>query len=72
MSFLPKEQRRVNIVMIDGEVHSGQVFAYEGERIVDLMNDDRKFIPFFDKNNREVIVINKSQIRAINLFDEEG
>ncbi len=64
--YIKKARYPVTLKLMDGEVVDGFVYMQVDERLVDMMNDDRNFVPFEDKD-REMHVINKSSISKIKI-----
>lgn len=65
--YLDKEARRVRLLLADGREIKGRMFIRQGDRIVDLLNDTRDFLPFEDEES-SIIVINKASI--VGVFDD--
>ena len=59
-----KDQRLVRVRLIDGTEVKGKIFKVQGDRVVDLLNDSRQFIPFED-DETSIIVLNKAAILGI-------
>jgi hypothetical protein len=70
-SYLAKVKHRVHIILTNKEVLDGFIFTMHDERIVDLMNDKRGFIPFHHGDRKNMIVLNKEQIRSIENRQEK-
>jgi hypothetical protein len=68
-SSLVQKKLRQEIVlrMKDGTVLLGRIFLGFNERIVDVMNEVRNFIPI-ELDTKEIILIAKSEIGYIDLF----
>ena len=64
--FIQKDRYPVLIKMVDGEIAEGFVFMQQDERLVDMMNDDRTFLPF-ETHERQIYVINKATISKIKI-----
>ncbi len=54
----------VEVTMSDGSSVRGNFFLNPQERIVDMLNDDRRFLPFADEEGI-IIVLAKSAINSI-------
>lgn len=73
MSFEKTEIRRqrtrlmVRFCLSGGAVVEGDVFVTRGERVSDLLNDSRAFIPV-DTGTGEVIVLAKAQIASAHIL----
>ncbi len=59
-----KLMAEVEVLMSDGSVLRGNFFLNPQERIVDMLNDDRDFLPFSNEDDT-VTVIAKSAISSI-------
>ena len=59
-----KLMAEVEITLTDGSVLSGNFFLNPQERIVDMLNDDRRFLPFSDQSG-VVSVVSKAAIHSI-------
>lgn len=72
-TFRSKKKIRVNIRLEDGAFLDGHVFCILEERVSDLLNDDREFLPF-ESMNHDIIMLRKgtiSQIQAREEFSEK-
>ena len=58
------EEVQVSIMLTDGTTLDGCVFAGDGQRLLDLINDKRDFIPYANRDG-EVTIIQKSTIALI-------
>ena len=61
---MKKEEIPVNIVLTDGTTIEGCVFATDGQRLLDLMNDNRAYIPYTDTDG-EFTIIQKLSVSRI-------
>lgn len=59
-----KNKISVNIDLANGNTIHGCFFAAQGQRLLDLMNDDRAYIPVSDQDG-EIIIVQKSSIVQI-------
>lgn len=59
-----KKEVSVNIILLDGTTIECCFFAAEGQRLLEVMNDDRTYIPYTDPNG-QVTIIRKSTIARI-------
>ena len=59
-----KHLAEVEVTMTDGTVLRGNFFLNPQERIVDMLNDDRAFLPFSDEDGI-ITVVAKSAINVI-------
>ncbi len=64
--YIKKARYPVTLKLIDSEVVDGSVYMQVEERLADMMNVDRGFVPFEDED-REMHVINKSSISKIKI-----
>ena len=63
--FIPtKDKSPVEIAIDGGDVLEGSLFIPSHERLVDVLNDERTFLPF-ETDGGDFLVINKSIIRTI-------
>ena len=56
--IIRKIRVEVSIIMSDGSNIEGYVFLSESERVSDMLNSDRRFLPL-ELLNQELLVINK-------------
>jgi hypothetical protein len=69
-SFIPtKDKLEVTIVTIDGEKINGSLYVPSHERLVDVMNDDRRFLPF-ESDDGNFVILNKALIAKLQ--DRDG
>ncbi len=59
-----KDHRLVRVRLMDGTEVKGKIFTVQGDRVVDLMNDGRQFIPF-ENDETSIIVLNKAAIMGV-------
>ena len=59
-----KVKTEVELVLTDGTVLSGEMFMHADQRVLDIVNDDLKFVPFASFDG-PVKVINKAMIAHI-------
>ena len=59
-----KLMAEVEVTMTDGSILRGNFFLNPQERIVDMLNDDRRFLPFSDEDG-VVTVVAKAAINSI-------
>ena len=64
-----KSQVEVELYLDDGSQYLGKFGLGMSERLSDMMNDDRKFLPFATSNGH-VIVIRKSTIARVVQLDQ--
>ncbi len=58
---LPKQKRRVELRTVDGETLEGCVFVSQGQRVIDIMNLDNRFIAF-EHTDGAIEIFNKAAI----------
>lgn len=63
----------VKIEYMNGGGALGQIFVKPYQRVLDVMNDDRQFIPFLLVTDSEevMIIVNKADIKRIYPQDKE-
>ncbi|MGD8326128.1 MAG: hypothetical protein PVF65_04360 [Sphingomonadales bacterium] len=61
----------VDIILNDGTTLSGSVFIGLNERVQDLLNDPKTFIPLRQQNG-EILLINKNSIAVCKPLDTPG
>ena len=59
----------VELTLTDGSVLTGQFYLHVRQRILDIMNDERSYVPFTESKG-EFYVLNKSIIARIKPIDE--
>ncbi len=59
----------VELVLTDGTVLNGEMFAQAAQRVLDIVNDDRKFVPFASFDG-PISVINKAMIARITPIEQ--
>jgi len=70
-SFIPtKDKTSVSIVLNDGETLEGSLFVPSHDRLVDMLNDERMFLPF-ETTKGDFLVLNKAAIKTISSRKEE-
>jgi hypothetical protein len=63
--FIPSKDKTSVSITIDGDdVLDGSLFIPSHERLVDVLNDERMFLPF-ETTDGEFLVINKAIVRTI-------
>ena len=65
----PKNKAEVELILNDGTSSRGNIFCNAMERLVDILNDERMFIPFEDSKGI-VRLLNKSAITSISPVDQ--
>ena len=66
-----KVKTEVELVLTDGTVLSGVMFMHAEQRVLDIVNDDRKFVPFASFDG-PVRVINKAVIAHITPLERDN
>jgi hypothetical protein len=66
-----KNPVKVMVSCTNGHDYNGQVYLEEGERLTDLMNDGRAFLPL-QQVSGQIIVIAKSAIYFANEITDTG
>ena len=68
-----RKSRLVRVRLMDGTEIKGRIFTRQGDRVIDLLNDTRGFIPF-ENDETSIIVLNKMAIMGIydDLDQETG
>lgn len=64
---MDRVSRLVRVKLTDGSEVKGRIFLRQGDRVLDLLNDERMFIPF-ENDETSIIVLNKAAIMGI--FDD--
>lgn len=67
---VPKQRVRVELRMLDGTVHIGEMFVTSDQRTLDILNDRRPFLPL-ELGDGEVVLLSKSTIAQVRPFDSE-
>ncbi|MCP1337321.1 J domain-containing protein [Futiania mangrovi] len=67
----PRTRVRVAMALTEGHMLDGFLFIAERERLVDLVNDARRFLPF-ETITGEFVLIAKDEIRAVRPFEGRG
>lgn len=63
-SFRSKNAAKVRVTLAGGDAFDGFVFLTVGDRLIDLLNDDRAFIPI-RRDDGETMIVAKQQIASI-------
>ncbi len=69
-SFRTKTKVRVDLQLEDRSTLDGFVFCSQGERVSDILNDAREFLPF-ETHTKDIMMLRKGVITSI-LAREEG
>ena len=67
---MKKNEVEVNIVLTDGSALDCCVFAEEGQRLLEIMNDDRAYIPYTDSDGN-ITIIQKTTIARITPVNQK-
>ncbi len=67
---IPKIKIEVELGLSDGTQLRGFMFRHQDQRIIDVMNDSRAFVPFVDGDG-QCTVYSKSMIAGIRPVDQE-
>lgn len=59
-----KDKKEVELVMVTGNGMKGYFFLSKGQRAIDMLNDNRRFIPFEDVSG-SIRLINKESIVSV-------
>lgn len=65
----PKTKAEVELVLTDGTSLRGSFFVAAQQRILDILNDDRAFLPF-EGSDGVVTLLNKSAIARIKPIEQ--
>jgi len=65
---IPKRKLLVELELTDGQAMSGHLFVGQQQRLSDLMNDERIFLPFASLDGT-VTIAHKSGIRRVRPID---
>lgn len=66
----PKRELGVTLKLTNGSAQTGLLYLYQDERLIDLLNDERRFIPFFSKQEQRFLFVNKGQIEYVRSLEE--
>ncbi len=58
---LPKQKLRVELRTVNGETFEGCVFVSQGQRVIDIMNLDNRFVAF-EHADGAIEIFNKAAI----------
>lgn len=62
----PKYAIPVKIMVDDGTKHFGCLYLRQDQRVLDVINDDRAFLPF--RMRERTILLNKTRISQVDLL----
>lgn len=63
-----KKRIQIEVILSDASGMRGAFFVRPGERIIDVLNDSRKFVPFEDSNG-SVHILSKDNIVRVRPLD---
>lgn len=63
---IPKHNIPVKVTLSDGSVVLGSVFLRQGQRILDMLCDDRMFFPL--RSNAGVSLLNKNNVGRVDVM----
>lgn len=66
--WVQKDPMEVLVRLTNGKTMRGFFFLGNAERVLDVLNDDRKFLPFMDIKD-EIRLLNKARIDEIEPSD---
>jgi hypothetical protein len=64
-----RAQIEVELTLTDGTRMIGYLYAAAGQRLVDLLNDHRSFVPFTDEAG-DIVILNKGSIARLSPVDK--
>lgn len=70
-SYRSKTRVRVNLQLEDRSMLDGFVFCGQGERLSDILNDAREFLPF-ETHTKDIMMLRKGMISNIVAREEVG
>ena len=66
---IAKRTANVRLVLADGNVLEGSLFLASGERLQDVLNDPKAFLPFRSVD-RTMLIVNKAAISVCQPVEE--
>lgn len=66
---ISKQRIRVAMTMANGTSHEGDLFLSQDQRVSDLLNDEREFLPF-ELDPDQVLFVRKSSILEVNPLED--
>lgn len=69
-SYRAKKKVAVNLQLADGTLLDGFIFCNQGERVSDVLNDPREFLPF-ETHTSDIMMLRKGTIGTILARDAE-
>ena len=70
-TYRTKQKVRVDLQLEDRSVLDGYVFCSQGERVSDILNDARDFLPF-ETHTKDIMMLRKGIISSIVAREETG
>lgn len=70
-SYRAKKKVAVNLQLSDGSLLDGFVFCNQGERVSDVLNDAREFLPF-ETHTSDIMMLRKGTIGTILARDTKA
>ena len=70
-SFRTKTKVRVDLQLEDRTTLDGFVFCSQGERVSDILNDAREFLPF-ETHTKDIMMVRKGIISSIVAREDSG
>ena len=64
-SVKQKVRTRVEVTLTDGSLMTGEMFVHADQRMLDILNDDRRFVPV-ESVEGAISCINKSVIAKVS------
>lgn len=68
---IEKEKKAVAVALLNGKDHTGFMFVKKFQRVQDLLNDDRHFVPFL-RDDGEFLMLNKRHLMTVKTLDREA
>ncbi len=65
--FVERQKMEVDLTLMDGTALRGNLFVTQRQRLVDVMNDPRAYIPI-ELEDGTIKLVNKSNIGTITLL----
>lgn len=70
-SYRAKKKISVNLQLADGTLMDGFLFCSQGERVSDVLNDARQFLPF-ETHTDDIMMLSKSIIATLLVSDVDA
>jgi len=68
---MPKQKRRVELRTVDGETLEGWIFVSQGQRAIDVLNLDNRFVAF-EHADGAIEILNKAVIGRLKPLESAG